>query len=275
MHEVHIKKLVSELKIRGFSLQTIKAYSRFNAEFLDFIKKPPSKVLESDVKEFLGYLISDKGLSSKSVALARSSLLFFYNEVLEKNFSKIKTPKIERKAPDILSKKEIKELIGATKNKRDQILIKLLYSTGMRVSECVNVKVGDLDLDEKICSVRQGKGKKDRITILSASLASDIRSYLFSEGIFQGFIFDNGRGKPLSTRFVQQVVSNAAKTAGLLKQVTPHKLRHSFATHLLDSGVSIRIIQELLGHSNLQTTQIYTQVSREQIKRIKNPLDDI
>jgi len=232
-------------------------------------------VSEDDVKAYLAYLISDKKLSASSVALVRSSLLFFFNQVLGKGFSSIKTPKIQRNPPAVLSKGEVKALIDACVNEKSKLLVQLLYSSGLRISECLNLMVEDLDFNENICVVKQGKGKKDRVTLLSESLGVELKKYLEAKDCSSGILFRNKKGSALSVRNAQKIVSSAAKRAGIKKNVTPHKLRHCFATHLLDSGVSIRVIQELLGHSNLQTTQIYTRVSREHIRNVKSPLDDL
>ena len=275
MSEDLLKKLETELKIRGFSKETVKSYTRHNNDFLAFINKAPSTVSEDDIKSYLAHLISDKKLSSSSVALSRSALLFFYNQVLSKGFSAIKTPKITRNPPAILSKEEVKALINACFNKKSRLLIQLLYSSGLRVSECLNLNVEDFDFKDKTFLVRQGKGKKDRNSLLSETLAENLKAYLDNSAISSGLIFRNREGYRLSARNAQKIVSGAAKRAGIKKIVTPHKLRHSFATHLLDSGVSIRVIQELLGHSNLQTTQIYTQVSKEHLRNIRSPLDDL
>ena len=270
-----LKKLETELKIRGFSKETVKAYTKHNQDFIGFIKKKPDSILEDDLKSYLAHLISDKKLSSSSVALVRSALLFFYNQVLGKGFSSIKTPKIQRNAPAVLSKEEVKALLDACVTDKSRLLIESLYSSGLRVSECLNLRVEDIDFDEKVCVVKQGKGKKDRNTLLSENLAQNLKVYLGKHALSSGLIFRNKKGESLSARNAQKIVSNAARRAGISKMVTPHKLRHSFATHLLDAGVSIRVIQELLGHSNLQTTQIYTRVSRDHLRGVRSPLDDL
>lgn len=270
-----LKKLETELKIRGFSQETVKAYTRHNKDFLGFIKKKPSFVSEEDLKNYLAHLISDKKLSSGTVALVRSALLFFYNQVLGKGFLGIKTPKIQRNPPDVPSKEEVKALLDACVTDKSRLLIEFLYSSGLRVSECLNLRIEDIDFDDKVCVVKQGKGKKDRVTLLSDNLAHSLKNYLEKQAFSSGLIFRNKREGVLSARNLQKIVSSAAKRAGIRKRVTPHKLRHSFATHLLDSGVSIRVIQELLGHSNLQTTQIYTRVSRDRIRGVRSPLDDL
>lgn len=273
--EDFLRKLETELKIRGFSQETVKAYTRHNAGFAKFINKAPDSVAEDDLKAYLAYLISDRKLSSSSVALVRSALLFSFNQVLNRGFSSIKTPKIQRNPPAVLSKEEIKSLIDACLNDKSRLLILLLYSSGLRVSECLKLRVEDLDFKGKACVVKQGKGNKNRVTVLSETFAEQLKAYLNKQKIEEGAIFMNKGGEVFSVRNAQKIVSGAAKRAGIKKEVTPHKLRHTFATHLLDAGVSIRVIQELLGHSNLQTTQIYTRVSREHIKNVKSPLDDL
>ena len=181
----------------------------------------------------------------------------------------MKTPKIARKLPEVLTKDEVKLLLKAVTHTKSRIIIKLLYSSGIRLSECLNIKIKDLNLKEKYGWVRGGKGGKDRMFILSEDVCDELWKYTLQR---QGFVFQ-GKNGALSPRNVQKIVRKAAEKAGINKIITPHKLRHSFATHLLEAGTDIRIIQELLGHSNLQTTQIYTKVSQEQMKKVRSPLD--
>ncbi len=265
-----MKELVMELKLRGFSPQTVKTYLVQNQHFLDYIKKQPSEMTESDIKEYLGHLISDKKMSMASVALIKASLKFYYDEILKKNIVTLKTPKIARKLPEILTKDEVKRLLTTLKHTKSRIIVKLLYSSGIRLSECLNMKIEDLDLKQKIGWVRAGKGNKDRMFILSEDVKKELINYI-SES--RGILFKGSAGRALTPRNIQKMVAKAALNAGIHKRITPHKLRHSFATHLLEAGTDIRIIQELLGHSNLQTTQIYTKVSQEQMRKVKSPLD--
>lgn len=266
----NLKNLVTELKLRGYSPETIKAYLKYNQEFLKFSKKQPSEISTLDIKEFLAHLISDKKVAPRSINLIRSSLLFYYNDVLEKGFTNIKTPKIQASLPNVLSKDEVKRLIECAGSNKSRQIIKLLYSSGLRVSELVTLKWKDLELDQKIAWVRSGKGSKDRMVILSDSIVKSF-NHLSKDS---AHIFP-GKNGPLTTRNIQLLVNNAGKAAKIDKKVTPHTLRHSFATHLLDSGTDIRLIQELLGHSNLQTTQIYTHISSEQKRKVVSPLDNL
>jgi len=270
-----LKRLETELKLRGFSDKTLKAYMYHNQRFLDFVKKSPEEVTEDDIRSYLAVLISDKKQKPTSVSLVISALRFFYLEVLEKNlFKKIKPPKAEKKLPTVLTKDEVKRLLAAPKNFKHKLLIEIMYSSGLRVSECVCLKIDDLELSEKMGTVRGGKGKKDRLIILSEKLIEDINKYMSKRKDNNPYLFSI-RDTHITTRQAQRVVKDAAKAAGIKKRVFCHALRSSFATHLLEAGTDIRIIQELLGHSNLATTQRYTKVSTEQLKKVKSPLDNL
>lgn len=269
-----LEHLETELKLRGFSDRTVKAYMIHNAKFLEFSKKELQSISEDDIKHYLGYLISDKKASPRTVALVKAALRFNYDEVMKRGIVTIKTPKISQHLPTVLSKSEVKSLINAAKAAKSKLMIMCLYSSGLRISECIKLRLGDLELDERIGWVRGGKGNKDRLIILSESLVKAVREYIGRENAVS-YLFTNSKGSPLSARNVQKIVERAARKAGIAKKVSPHTLRHSFATHLLESGTDIRKIQELLGHSNLQTTQIYTKVSTEELKKVKSPLDSL
>ena len=267
-------ELKIELKLRGFSENTIKAYVRHNSRFLDYIKKPVDQVEEQDIKNYLAYLIADKKLAPSTIALVRAALKFYYDEMLSKNIVHVKTPKSTKKLPVVLTKYEVKDLIKAASTKKSRLIIMLLYSSGLRLSEALNLKVKDLELSRGMGWVRGGKGAKDRMFIISEKLAKELSKYIKKNKI-EDLLFPNRKGEPLSPNNIQKIVETAAKNAGIDKKVSPHTLRHSFATHLLESGVGIRQIQELLGHANLQTTQIYTKVSTEELRKIKSPLDSL
>jgi len=262
-------RLESELKMRGFSPETIKSYMNYNQKFLDVIKKDPRSVTQNEIKEYLGGMISKK-YSARTVSLVRSALIFYYREVLGKNI-KIKAPKIPFTLPSVLQIDEVRALINSAKDPKHKLLIKLLYSSGLRLSEVQKITTNDFELKEKIGWVRRGKGQKDRMIILSDNLISDLKPILETH---EGFLFP-GRfeGKPVSKRYIQKVVKDCANAAKIKKDVHVHTLRHSFATHLLENGTDIRKIQALLGHSNLNTTQVYTHLSNQELKKIKSPLD--
>ena len=187
----------------------------------------------------------------------------------------IKNPKKGKKLPTVLTKEEVRALIKAGKVGRDRLIIEFLYSSGCRVSEAVSMKITDLNLKERLAKVRGGKGNKDRIIVLSQKWISSLKRYLKRRKIPSEYIFSKKNGKPISVDTIQRIIRDSTEKAGIPKKVTPHALRHSFATHLLDNGENIRKIQELLGHSNLNTTQIYTKVSVEGLKKVKSPLDNL
>jgi integrase/recombinase XerD len=268
----YMKELETELRLRGFSERTVKTYLYVNQKFLDFHQKEVKLIEENDVRKYLAYLISDKKLTNSSIALVKAALKYYLDEILKKNIVNFKTPKIARKLPQILTKQEVFKLIKSINHQKSKLIVKLLYSSGIRVSECLNLRVDDLEIGNKIGWVRGGKGAKDRMFILSKNICDDLLEFVHGKS---GYIFCGSNGKPLTPRNVQKIVKLASRKAGIMKDITPHKLRHSFATHLLESGTDIRIIQELLGHANLQTTQIYTKVSQEQMRKITSPLDTL
>lgn len=276
MNKKEVKdKLETELKIQGKSMRTQKMYWFFNEKFLDFIKKDPEQIIEQDIKLFLTYLISDKQYDPSSVALARSSITFFYDEVLKKKLTiDIKTPKKQRKIPEVLTKEEIKIILDSIKNLKSKLLIELMYSSGLRVAECASLKISDLNLEDKTGLLKRGKGGKDRFFILSEQVIKDIKTYLERRTFDSEYLFPGSNGC-ITTRAIQKTVQRIAKKAKIRKHIHCHGFRHAFATHLLESGIDIRKIQELLAHSNLQTTQFYTNVSTKELKKVKSPLDDI
>lgn len=270
----HLKDLITELKIRGYTENTIKLYEYHNKNFLEKTGKEPGNIEEHDLKSYLADKISE-GMDPKSISLIKSSLLFYYNEIHKKGFH-IKTPKTSKKIPNVLTPEEIKKLLEATSNTRHKLIIKTLYSSGLRVSELTNLKTEDINFDEKIAWVRGGKGKKDRMVIISQNLLLDLKEFIRENSKEKGdYVFGDKNNKKLSERNVQLIIAKAKKNAGLEKEIHPHTLRHSFATHLLEDGIDIRKIQELLGHSDLSTTQIYTKISTKELKKVKSPLDDI
>ncbi len=210
--------------------------------------------------------------SKNTIMLAAASLKFFFTEVLRKEFSGIPMPKKEKRLPEVLTKDEVRNLIDSTDTVKSRLIVSLLYSTGIRVSELVNLKVEDLNLTEKTGWVRKGKGNKDRLIVMSESLASELKDYLGNRKENK-YIFS--KDKPLTTRNVQKIIKGARHRAGINKKTTPHTLRHSFATHLLEQGIDIRVIQAMLGHSSLSTTQVYTHISSDQLKKVKNPFDNL
>ncbi|MBI3050887.1 tyrosine-type recombinase/integrase [Candidatus Woesearchaeota archaeon] len=271
---MNLQQLETELKLRNFSPRTVKAYLFYNSKFLEYCKKEPEQVTEDDVKGYMAHLISEKKAAASSIILVKASLKFLYDEHMHKGIVSFKPPKVDKRLPTVLSREEVKKLIEAAGSAKSRLILEMLYSSGLRLSECVNLKVQDLELPQKMGWVRHGKGGKDRMIILAEHLIGDFGQYLLSKKA-EEHLFTNKKGSALTPRNIQKIVKNCARKAGISKKVSPHTLRHSFATHLLESGTDLRKIQELLGHSNLQTTQIYTKVSTEELKKVKSPLDMI
>ena len=272
--EEFLKKLEVELKISKNSEHTLKNYIKANQQLFEQINKQPEEINEDDVKIYVAENFSTSAASS--VILFLSALKFAFSSILKKDVTQnIKRPKREKKLPAVLTKDEVKKLLDSFDNEKSKLLISIMYACGLRVSELVNLKINDFDFDEKIGYVRQGKGKKDRIfnvpEFLEEFLIEQVENQKEKN---KEFLFTGPNGK-LTSRNIQKIVQKAAHRAGIKKDVHPHTLRHSFATHLLENGTDIRYIQTLLGHADLSTTQIYTHISTEEIKKIKSPIDNL
>ncbi len=273
-----ITKFKNELNIEGYSSKTIEIYSMYVTLFYKYIKKDLINITTDDIIEYLSFLKTEKKAESTTMNLVLSSLKHFYNIFLKKDLDlNIKLPKKSKKIPVVLTSKEIISLLENITNLRNKLITQFIFSTGVRISECMDMKIKDLDFNESTGRVISGKGNKDRIIILSKKWIVDYKSYLDQRNkkIKSDYLFCNGFGEKLSVDTVQKFLKKASIRAGIEKKVSPHTLRHSFATNLLENDVNIRYIQQLLGHSNLNTTQIYTKVNTNKLKIIKNPLDSL
>ena len=269
-----IEKTKEELKLRGYSPKTVKSYVYIIKKFLIEIQKSSLNITENGVRKYLLNLM-DKNYERETIRLTIAGIKFYLRNVEKRNIdlSSIPLPKRKKKLPKVLEKSEIKAMIEITSNLKHKLIIMLAYSSGLRVSELTNLKVQDLDTINNTIIVREGKGSKDRLTIFSKNLKDILLKYL-CEKKESKYLFP-GRKVRLTVKSVQKIIDNAAKKARINRKITPHMLRHSFATHLLEQGTDLRYIQNLLGHSDVKTTQIYTRVSKVKLKEIKNPLDNI
>lgn len=266
-----LKRLETEIKITKLSKYTLRNYVDSNQLLLEHSGKKPGMIEQQDVKNFLADKMEDRASSSNILFLA--AIRFAYLNILNKDPTLgVKRPKKENHIPIVLTKDEVVCLMDAAQTLKSKFIMQLLYSSGLRVSEIVNLRPADFDFAEFNGWVRGGKGNKDRMFILSKKLGKKLEKFVGKHSDWN-YIFS--KDKPLTTRNIQKIVHNAGVKSGLSKDVHPHTLRHSFATHLLDAGVDLRKIQFLLGHSSIATTQIYTHVSSEQVKAIKNPLDEL
>lgn len=270
MNYEEVEKSIQDIcTLKGYSNQTSKAYVFWTIKYLKFIQKSGFNANAASVKSYL--LCQDN--TTNTARLQFAALRFYFREIIHQPFTVEDVPvkKREKLLPKHLSKRDICMMIDNTKNIKHRLVIQLLYSSGLRLQELIDLKRKDIDVENNLIAVRQGKGKKDRITIMAESLKLDLLRYYGGYSTGSEFLL-SGRGAKYSKKSVQKVVESAGKLIG--KRVTPHMLRHSFATHLLESGVDLRIIQKLLGHSSVNTTQIYTHVATKDLTRIKNPLDD-
>ncbi len=266
--------LRKELIARRYSAKTIKSYICCNQLFLKFVKKLPAEITNEDVRNFLVYLSERREASTSSLNIAINALKFNYGEVLKRDFVyDIKRPKKDKKLPVILSKEEVSKILSSVDNLKHKTLLMLTYSGGLRVSEVIKLKVEDIDTQRKLIHIKGAKGRKDRYTLLS-EVAFRTLSLYRNKFKPTKWLFPGAREyRHLSTRTAQAIFEHAKEKAGIIKDVTIHSLRHSFATHLLESGTDLRYIQELLGHKNSKTTEIYTHVSNKVLGKIISPLD--
>lgn len=257
------KKLQEEMLLRGFSRRTVESYFYHVHDFLAYCG-----IYQKEKKRDYLLFLLDKGKSPSSVRLASAAIDFYVGVILHSEPFFVPLPKRKKTLPRSLSKEQIKTMIRLCTNIKHRLLIELLYSSGLRLNELRNLRFEDIDFEKSVLTVREGKGGKDRVTIASKTTLESIR-----ELCEKGLVF-TGREGCYSQRSIQMIVAQSAKKAKIPFKVTPHMLRHSFATHLLESGVDIRYIQDLLGHERLSTTQIYTKVAVHKLTSIKNPLDE-
>lgn len=266
--------ITKECVRRGYSRQTAKTYLYCIHKFLDLTKKDLGKTSKLDARHFLEHL-SDKGLAGNTMNTYHMAIRFLFEEVLDKKmWIDVKYSKIPEKLPVFLTKEELTKLFDAIKNPRHKLMAQLTYSAGLRVSELINLHIKDLDVDKGYGFVRRGKGNKDRIFIISEKLKLDIKALIGSADPERS-LFTNNRGERYCVRTLQQILKQAKSRAKLEKRVTPHVLRHSFATHLIENGYAVTDVQSLLGHKSPETTQIYLHTAAPNLIKIKSPFDEL
>ncbi|WP_052467088.1 site-specific tyrosine recombinase/integron integrase [Psychroserpens damuponensis] len=262
-----------KLELKRYSDNTVRNYVSCFETFINyFYDRDPISLNEVDVRKYLQKLIQE-GKSNSYVNLAINSIKFFYEIVhgMPNRFYSIERPRKEKKLPEVLSKEEIIKIINSTNNNKHKCIVGLLYSSGLRRGELLSLKVTDIDSKRMVVKINNAKGNKDRISILSPNILTDLQLY-YKEYRPKEYLFEGQNGSKYSATSVLKIISAAAKKAGVLKKVTPHMLRHSFATHLLENGTDIRHIQLLLGHSTTKTTEIYTHVANRSFMDIKDLL---
>ena len=263
-----------KLELKRYANNTVKTYvSCFEAFINHYNHIEPEHINENDIRAYLQKLIQE-GSSNSYVNQAINAIKFYYEVVMEmpNRFYGMERPRVEEKLPKVLSKEEVLSIIAHTNNIKHRCVVSLLYSAGLRRNELLNLIPEDIDGKRMMIKVRGGKGNKDRFTILSETLLKELREY-YKLWKPRTYLFEGPMGARYSPESVAKIVSRAAENAKIKKSVSPHMLRHSFATHLLEAGTDLRYIQVLLGHKSTKTTEIYTHVATNVFFKIKNPLD--
>ena len=268
----HIQRFTEELQLRALSDNTIDVYTRAVKQLERFHNTSPLDITDEELRSFLLYS-RNRGLSLKTYNLIIVAVRCFYEALQPDRVLRIKTVRPPLVLPEVLSPEEVKRLLKAAKSLKYKTIFTLMYSAGLRIGECVHLKVADIDRARMLISVRQGKGRKDRTTILSPYalklLEAYYRQYRPRTWLFEG----HPKTKAMHIRSVQTVFRQAVKTAGITRKITPHTLRHSFATHLLEQGCPLPAIQNFLGHARITTTVLYTHITSNVLSKINSPLD--
>jgi site-specific recombinase XerD len=273
--------MLEELQRRNYSAATIRAYTGAVERFARYYGKPPDQLGPDQIRQYQAYLLRDRKLSVHTVVVQVAAIRFFFLRTLKRRFptDSVPYPKYNRRQiPAVLSPEEVAKLVDAAANLQARAIIMLLYSTGIRRSELVRLRIDDIDSNRMVIHIRLGKGGKDRDVPMCPRLLETLREYwrwkkpktwLFPRGL------TTRGGEHLTDKAVWYAVSQAARHAGLKKRVAPHMLRHSFATHLLEDGADLPTIQMLLGHADLKATSIYLHLSRRHLEAAPNPLESL
>lgn len=276
----HLRKiLLEELQRRNYSPITVRYYVRAVEGFARHFGKPPDQLNQEHLRSYQAYLLRDKKLAPRTVKLRVSALRFFFVKALRRSYrpDDIPYPKVPRRLPSILTVEEVGRLIDAARNLLDRTLLMVLYSTGMRNRELRGLQVRDLDSRSLLIHIRYAKGGRDRYVPLSPTLLETLREYYRwmrpKTWLFPGTVDGWRADKPITPKVVWEACQCAAERARIEKHVSPHLLRHSYATHLLEAGADLRTIQLLLGHVKLEHTVIYLHLSRKHLQAVPNPLD--
>ncbi len=265
------------LEIKRYSNSTIKTYSHYFNEFqYHFYNQELEDISNKEINEYILKLIKEEQISGSQQNQRINAIKFYYEKVLKrpKTRIEIERPKKSRELPEILSKEEVKKIINSTNNLKQKAMLLMIYSAGLRRSELLNLQVKDINSKRMMLKITGAKGKKDRYSILSEAMLKTLRVY-FKEYHPKKYLFEGIDHGQYSASSLQQTLKQAVARAGIKRRVYLHMLRHSFATHLMEQGTNIRLIQDILGHESIKTTEIYTHVSNQELRLIKNPADDL
>ena len=267
-------KLEERLRLKRYSYNTVKTYKNFFAQFLAFYpEEHPEKITKVSIETFLLQTSEERRWSESTQNQAVNAIKFYYEKVLgqARTFYEFR-PKRSKTLPNVFSEQEVEKLFSVISNLKHQTILMLIYSAGLRIGECIKMRKADLDFDRNTVFVKSGKGKKDRISVLSQKLKGQLNRYMEAHKP-DYWLFEGQTGGNYSPRSIQVVFRRAVDKAGVNPFSTVHTLRHSFATHLLERGMDLRSIQELLGHNSSETTQIYTHITRKMENKFVSPLD--
>ncbi len=275
-----LEKFVERLKLKAYSLSTIATYRNEFMQLLQLLKnKPVQELTFTDLRRYMMYAMEKEGIHENTVHSRLNALKFYFEQVLgrEKFFWEIPRPKKQSQLPRFFNQDEVAAIIKATGNIKHKVMLMLAYAAGLRVSEVTGIMVKDIDSKRMCILIRQAKGKKDRMVTLSPVLLVMLREYWKKGGLDkEGYLFPGQyKGEPYSSRSIQIVLAMAKKKAGIMKPGSIHALRHSFATHLLDKGTDVTMIQKLLGHNDIKTTLRYLHVTNRDMLQVISPLDDL
>jgi integrase/recombinase XerD len=264
------------LETKRYSINTARTYCALFAQFANHFRNTPLQDLnEQDIKSYV-YNIVKSGKSASYQNQVINAIKFYYEQVLDmpQRFYEIDRPNKERKLPMVISEEEVTSLLDAVDNLKHKAILVTMYSCGLRISELLNLQLTDIQSDRKLVLVREAKGKKDRTTVLANTTLELLRKY-YQQYKPRVYLFEGGAGIPYSSKSVSNIIKKASYKAGIYKQITPHTLRHSFATHLLENGTDLRYIQVLLGHNSPKTTEIYAHVSTRYLQDVKSPIEKL
>jgi site-specific recombinase XerD len=268
--------MLDELQRRNYAQSTVEAYVSALRDFAKYFKRPPDQLGPDHIRQFQLYLLRERKLAINTVKQRMAAIQFFFARTLKRPYLRddFPYPKSPQRLPAILSQEEVTRLIDSASNLSHRAMLMTLYSTGVRRAELVHLKIGDIDSKRMIIHVRQGKGSKDRDVPLSTKLLDTLREY-WRWAKPKNYLFpgQGGENEPLTTKAVWHACQAAARRAGIPKKISPHCLRHSYATHLLESGADLRTIQLLLGHADIRHTTVYLHLSQRHLHAVANPLD--
>jgi integrase/recombinase XerD len=271
------KRMLEEMRMRDYSEHTISAYVSAVYRLAAFYHKSPDTLSREQIRTFLVDLVEEKKVAWSYYQQVLAALRYFYRYVIRRGevVEDIRGPRTAKKLPIVLSVEEVARFFKAISSLKHRTILMLAYGAGMRVGEAVRVRLADIDRERKVIRISQGKGKKDRYTVLSPALLKMLDRYCWAARPEDLLFTTRSTGRPITNSTVQRACREARQNAGIDKMITPHTLRHSFATHLLEAGTNLRVIQVLLGHASPRTTAIYTHVSTDLIGKVVSPLDEL